>query len=141
MLSFGSFTSIFIFVVLVDVLVSFLDEFLEVMDLTVLDGLGEGEEVIVDGEGLLGELRFPELSVDIGDLGLDTLDGESVLGSLSGDTEPVDLLGEGSVVGEDRDVRGSVSRVGDLLEDGSVFAFVITSSKVSEEASALFTSR
>jgi len=124
--------TILIFVLLMNVSLGNVDEILEISDLTVLDGLGEGEEVVVDGVGLLSELRFPELSIDFGNLGLDTLDGESVLGGLSGDTEPVNLLGEGSVVGEDRDVSGSGTRVADALEDASVFAFIITSSKVLE---------
>ena len=72
---------------------------------------------------------FPEESVLLSDVFFAGLDGVSVVLGLSGDHEPMDLLGESSVVGEDVLVGVSLVLVGELLEDGSVLGLVISSGK------------
>ena len=72
---------------------------------------------------------FPEESVLLSDVFFAGLDGVSVVLGLSGDHEPMDLLGESSVVGEDVLVGVSLVLVGELLEDGSVLCLVVSSGK------------
>ena len=85
--------------------------------LAVLDVGSHNFEVLVDLEGLLLEHGFPEHSVFLGDVFLGGLDGISVVLGLSGDHEPMDLLGESSVVGEDVLVLRGIILVGKFLED------------------------
>ena len=118
-----------------------IEEIGEALDLVFFNVIGDIEEIIEDFVGLLGKLGFPECSILTGDGFLDRLDVLSVLGGLSGDHEPVDLLGESPVVREDREVRSGLLCFTNSAEDFSVFSFVITSSKVTEVTSAFVTSR
>jgi hypothetical protein len=131
---------VFFFMLYKDMCVRMFEEIGETLDLVFLNVIGDKEDIIVDFVGLLGKLGFPECSVLDGDGFLDRLDVLSVLGGLSGDHEPVDLLGESPVVREDREVRSGMVCFTNTIEDGSVFSFVITSSKVSEVTSAFVTS-
>lgn len=85
---------------------------------------------------MLLEHGFPEHSVLLSDVFLGGLDGVSVVLGLSGDHEPMDLLGESSVVGEDVLVFRGIIFVGKYLEDGSVMLLVISSSEQLEHVSA-----
>jgi len=104
--------------------------------LAVLDVDSHSFEVLVDFEGLLLEHGFPEHSVLLSNVFLGGLDGIAVVLGLSGDHEPMDLLGESSVVGEDVLVLCGIILVGKFLEDGSVVFLVISSSEQLEHVSA-----
>merc|ERR1712166_1298611 len=96
------------------------------ISLGVVDVLNLGFDVLEDFEvGLLVEHGFPELSVLLSDVFLGGLDGVSVVLGLSGDHEPMDLLGESSVVGEDVLVPHGIILVGKFPEDGTVVLLVI----------------
>lgn len=98
------------------------------VDFVRLDFFVGNEEIIVDRIGLLFELGLPELSIENCDFLLSLLDSISMYKGFSGDHEPMDLLGESSVVGEGADHVDVLC--GDFFEDSSEFSFIISTLKV-----------
>lgn len=91
-------------------------------------------QVIVDGVGLVLKLLKLEGSIVNGDFICTFFDGLLMVEGLSGDHEPMGLLGEGLVVREIIDVLRELRNVitGETLEDGSPLLFIISSLKFAE---------
>lgn len=91
-------------------------------------------QVIVDGVGLVLKLLKLEGSIVIGNFISASFDSLSMVYGLSGDHEPMGLLGEGLVVREIIDVLHElrIDFTRESLEDGSPLLFIISSLKFTE---------